>query len=61
MSRPFDCVLDPPPGAVALMSAEDAATYPDGRVFGVPIEVCVDVPREHVWIRARLGVEVERD
>lgn len=58
ISRPFDCVIDaapgavdPMPGVVALMSPGDAASYPDPRLFGVPIEACEQVPASAVWLR----------
>lgn len=51
MSRPFDCFIGVPLGAVALMCGEDAETYPGPEFLGVPIEVCSDVPASHVWIR----------
>ena len=59
ISRPFDCVIGVLPGATVLMSETDAGTYPDGRVFGVPIEVCPEVTEGHVWIRQPLGVDVD--
>lgn len=55
MSRPFDCVADVPAGAVALMSPQDAETYPEHRRFGVPIEACDRVPASVVWIRTGMA------
>jgi len=38
-----------------------AATYPDARRFGVPIEACADVPEGHVWIRTPATSAAEPD
>lgn len=66
ISRPFDCIIAVPgttvlaPGTAVLMSAEDAATYPDGRIFGLPIEACADVAAGRVWIRQASSLEAAR-